>query len=721
MSSSAPADVSAGSREAAAAGAVVALAGSVLFKLATAAGLVAAGSPVTPVILRGAAGFGVDGVLFFALLILGVWLPRTAFGLGVAAGVVGAVDVFFALRFGAPFTPAQLAWAALGAPLSEGGWPALLSLLALAFVLVIAARARPRGPHLIGTACVLLALLGLLGTIVDDDEERRRFGLDESPVAALFQSPRAITSSDASIDDPIVDADPSWSAAVEVAAGAPPRHVVLFLSESTATRFVDDETMPRLMALRRAHSLTFSQHTAQSPISIKAIFSVLCGLHPDPTAKLETTSLPRIDCSSLPETLSARGLDAALFHGGYFAFTDKLAFLGERGFQRLVDGENLPGREQRWHNGWGIDDRAVVDDALAWFDGRPDPRAPSLLVVVPLVPHHEYFLPDDAEKPFGDRTLLERYKNGLRFADDVFARLVDGYRARGVFDDTLFVFAGDHGEAFDEHPRNRLHGSFLYEENVRTPLIIVSTKLFPTTAQTSARPSSHADLLPTILDLLDLPASTSAQGQSLVSSSFLPRPVPLFTAVPTLKVGVRTPRFKLVHDDKSGTDELFDLVADPRERTNLAAAQPQLAAHMRAQALAFLVEQPRRLRAMPKLGSAVWLERVAAAAGLKLADKRVFNMARRCIPFKTSTTTETVLSLPLLDPPARSVGIGVTDESRAARRGAIHADVEGQQIVVDDVFLSSSRVIELSPPRASLSVRIAPSPSGASGCLWLAP
>ena len=129
------------------------------------------------------------------------------------------------------------------------------------------------------------------------------------------------------------------------------------------------------------------------------------------------------------------------------------------------------------------------------------------------------------------------------------------------------------------------------------------------------------------------------------------------------------------------------------------------------------------MRALPQLPSKIWLERAAAAAGLPVSEQRVFNMARRCVPFSTSTTTETVLSFPALSPPASSIGIGVLDGSRAAKRGALHATIEGVEgvVIVDDEFLSSSRVLSLPQPRSSVTVRVAPNPRGARGCVWLAP
>jgi arylsulfatase A-like enzyme len=709
---------------------------------------------VSAVAGRTLTAFAVDAALALALLAAALVLPRrlpTAAAratlalvtlAGVLVGVVGAVDVFFALAFGAPLTPAQRAWGHAASPALAAAVPLLAAVIALVALcaLVVLAWRRPPSIRAVTQLGLALGLAGLIGRgvdhVVDDGRVRRQLGLDDSPVAALLWSPAtrgrgALAAPREALGDDVVDArlhdrgpgQPATAvtAPVLVQREHRPRHVVLYVAESLAARFVDDETMPRLAALQR-QSLVFTDHVAQSPISIKALFSLLCGLHPRPGDELETTAVPALGCASLSEVLAAAGFDAALFHGGYFAFTDKLAFLSERGFQRLVDGENHPRRASTWTNGWGIDDRAVVDEALAWLDGRGDPARPSLLVVVPLVPHHEYFLPPDAPTPFGTATLRDRYRNALRFADDVYARLVDGYRRRGILDDTLFVFVGDHGEAFDEHPRNRLHGSFLYEENLRVPLVLSSRALPPAT---SSRPSSHADVLPTVLDLLGvtLPARAVVQGQSLVGDAYRPAATPLFTAVPTARVGVRGARWKLIHDVAADRDELFDLVDDPRERRDRSADEPALAAALRRRALRYLHDQPALLSSLPQ--KEPWLARVARDNGLALAVTRVFNMERRCIPVASAADAEVVVELRGLHPPARLVGLGVDDHSRQRRRGPLDAVIEAGgrtfAVHVDDRFETSSAVIDV-PAADAVRVRVRPSTrAGVTGCLWLAP
>jgi arylsulfatase A-like enzyme len=720
------------------------LVGGALCKLAMAAGLLSGGAAVVDVVLRWLSAFLQDGVLAAVVLLGARSWPRLAMAVGVVTGVVGAVDVFFALVYGGPLSWHFLAFASSARPGLIAPWPFALSLLGLAALLassLLGSRLRPRNMWLIIAVAVAAGVAGLgvegtAGTL----PERARFGLDRHHLLPLLPlSPLSSSSSSASTSSSMghiipavatVDPEPVVrSAPVVVVDGAPPRHVVLFVSESTASRFVDATTMPTLTSLAGDHAVSFDDHVAETPVSIKSLFSLMCGLPPLPASELETTSLARIDCRSLPEVLVAAGFDAGLFHGGYFAFTDKLAFFNERGFETLIDGENLPTRAEHWSNGWGVDDRAVVDEALRWLDGRLAEHRPSLAVVVPLVPHYDYFLPDDAPRPFGDKTLVDRYKNGLHFADTVLARLVDGYRARGIFDDTLFVIVGDHGEAFDEHPRNRLHGGYLYEENLRAPLVLVGSRRFPAGGQHSGRPSSHVDVAPTIIDLLGLPPVRRAggldviAGQSLVSSAFVPKPTVHFTSYPDPRFAVRSANWKLIVNESPTSTELYRR-GDHGERGTL--DEPRVQAALLAHGQAVLATRSRLLQQAPRLGAS-YMQRAAQSSSLTLSSVRVFNMVRPCISFVAQPTTSTTIVVQGLSPPARTVGIGVTDASRQRRHGGIKAQIAGGDgesepvaVVVDDVFETSSKVSTV-PPSTTLTITVAPSARGAAGCLWLAP
>lgn len=151
-------------------------------------------------------------------------------------------------------------------------------------------------------------------------------------------------------------------------------------------------------------------------------------------------------------------------------------------------------------------------------------------------------------------------------------------------DKTLFVLTSDHGTEFYEHQRFD-HGFTLYDELIHVPLII---KL-PGQKQGKKITDrvSSIDVMPTILDLLDVKQSEKAtkqlRGQSLVPSlqdKAVNRDVYSETNYRdyTFKRSIITPNgWKLIYTLESKTRELYDLKTDPAEKKDLAKAKPKLA------------------------------------------------------------------------------------------------------------------------------------------------
>lgn len=678
----------------------------------------------------------VDTGIVAALLLAALHERRTANAIAVLVGLYAIVNVYVAGAFGSPLTAPMLAYArdASGGHLS--GRPLVATLVALAvfsggaLLLLRRPLSRAREWEVLGAA----TLLAVVSAGVQRD-----LGLHDNALSAFALSLRgASTASERRPYDDAIDIDPKLAApvAVEVAQGRP-RHVVIWLAESVGARRTslfpeapeggDGDTTPRLRALRE-HALLFDRWSANAPVSAKAIFTSLCGLYPLPEASFEARVLPRVACPSLMETLTAKGFDAALFHGGYFAFTDKLALLEERGFDVLMDGESVPDRERWFTNGWGVDDRALVSHGLAWLDGRAEPARPSLAIYIPLVPHYEYWLPPRAPKPFGDATLHARYQNGVAYTDALFGELVDGYRARGILDDTLFVFLGDHGEAFEEHARNKLHAGFLYEENVHVPALFINARLFPT-AQTSARPASHVDLVPTVLSLLGVEAPAGLQGQSLVDQGWRARPVMLGTWYPEALLGLRAGDMKYLRRMQDGSEELFDLARDPLEKHNVAALFPDEVRAHRGRVFDFVERQRSHLLALPSKGDG-FLERAVAAMSASdgsvpvIVRDKAFNMERRCLRV-TPPAAGTLVLTTTTSPPVRLVGLGLTDHARFSKGAPVRARFSSGAatvaLEVNDVFETTSKVRALAAG-GQLTIEIdAAAGKDRSVCITLAP
>lgn len=112
--------------------------------------------------------------------------------------------------------------------------------------------------------------------------------------------------------------------------------------------------------------------------------------------------------------------------------------------------------------------------------------------------------------------LMDLYDGAVASADARLGLLLDRLMALGLYDDTLIIVTGSHGEAFGEHG-DFGHGHLSYEEVMRVPMVV----RFPTTAPVCSGVSDSmmelADVAPTVLDSLGLrPMALGMQGYSLI-------------------------------------------------------------------------------------------------------------------------------------------------------------------------------------------------------------
>jgi arylsulfatase A-like enzyme len=172
------------------------------------------------------------------------------------------------------------------------------------------------------------------------------------------------------------------------------------------------------------------------------------------------------------------------------------------------------------------------------------------------------------------RHFVSQYDGAIRYMDGELKRLVDGLVELDLYEGSMIVICGDHGEAFGDRDLVQ-HGVSVYQDQVRVPLIIK----FPGQhdPRTVAAPVSQIDVLPTILTALGLGAAHDLPGRDLAAGAF-EQPRTLFAESFYLRgFGARFDRIeraalewpmKLVVST-TGTRELYDLSADPRELHDL--------------------------------------------------------------------------------------------------------------------------------------------------------
>lgn len=345
------------------------------------------------------------------------------------------------------------------------------------------------------------------------------------------------------------------------------RNVILVSLESTAAQYLGlygaaPDVAPNLTALAGS-AIVFDNAYAVYPESIKGLLSMLCSVSPAFDQSAESSA--RAPCRSIASMLAGMGYRTALFHSGRFAYLGMEAVVRNRGFDVLADAGDIGGQHE---SSFGADDRSTVDRVLAWIDSIP--RGERFFVTyLPIAGHHPYEVPDRG--PFENGDEFGRYRNALRYGDEVLGSLIAGVRARGLESSTVWMLVGDHGEAFGQHDGNFGHTFQLYEENVHVPFIIAAPGAIPRQLR-SRRIVSAIDIAPTLLELVGGAAAASHEGRSVLDGE--PRMALFFADYSLGLLGLRDGRFKYIYEIESRRSRLFDTNRDPLETVNLATDDP---------------------------------------------------------------------------------------------------------------------------------------------------
>lgn len=331
-------------------------------------------------------------------------------------------------------------------------------------------------------------------------------------------------------------------------------NVLFVLLESTTAEYIDEKTAPNLMRLAR-HGVSFTQHATTFSETYKAAYALF---YSDYLTELGT--LPRnvyerpLPQTSIAEVVRSRGYDTAVFHSGYFDYSD-LGYVWEgKGIDTMVDAYTLSTSQTAdWM--WGAFEETTAEAMRKWLAERGD--RPFFAVYSPMFPHHPYLCPLE-EKPFPETTWENRYRNALHYTDQAVGTLVKQLEERGLMEKTLIVLVGDHGETVSTYPVG--HGLAMTYEELRTPFILSNPVLFPE-AQQSGLFTSHLDVAPTLAALLKLPADPQWLGRDLTAATIEPRQLFLDIDQARLRAVIDNGLLCSI-DDKTGTAELLEMLPD---------------------------------------------------------------------------------------------------------------------------------------------------------------
>jgi arylsulfatase A-like enzyme len=171
--------------------------------------------------------------------------------------------------------------------------------------------------------------------------------------------------------------------------------------------------------------------------------------------------------------------------------------------------------------------------------------------------------------------LLALYDGEVAHTDAQIGRLLEHLAQAGRDEDTLIVVTSDHGDEFFEHGEKG-HRLTLYEEVLDVPLIMAGAGVADPGRRLQGV-TEHADVTPTILELLGLPAAEYVTGSSLAAAlagDELPADrvgvARLRRSAQRLITSVRGADWKVVIDriEKTGVERIacYDLSTDPAEQ-----------------------------------------------------------------------------------------------------------------------------------------------------------
>lgn len=349
------------------------------------------------------------------------------------------------------------------------------------------------------------------------------------------------------------------------------------------------DTMPRMVA--RSGWITVERAVASGTWTVPSTAALLSGrdLPYNGLRYFDTSGVVgTLEVPSLVESLHRAGFATALFSGNDLVLDPENGITSGFLHTRAVDED--PGNAE-----------AAVEEALAWIESAVGADERFFVMLQPIDPHAPYTPSADDRGRWADPSVLpfsydegteaqvakleiamadaasdaERraiaasaraaYDEQIPAVDRALDDLIAGLERLGRAEETLVIFASDHGESFYDGPPSYLgHGRATRKEVIHVPLGFWGASL--TTAHVQCL-ASNMDVVPTALELLGVAGPGYTDGRSLLTGCR----EEAFSGVYEFRHGVESISAvsglsldaQVVHDCGTGERFAFDLNGDP--------------------------------------------------------------------------------------------------------------------------------------------------------------
>jgi phosphoglycerol transferase MdoB-like AlkP superfamily enzyme len=314
--------------------------------------------------------------------------------------------------------------------------------------------------------------------------------------------------------------------------GDPKRYnVVIVVMESMCTFKMGDYGGPNLtpnLDTLIKHSLYFNNFYSSGIHTFNGIYSTLYG-YPGMLRWQPLKDLGHVKYDGLSEELKKQGYNTIYFTTHDDQFDNVGGFLRYNGFDRIISQANYPSSEVI--SVLGVPDHFMFHFSLSELDDLAKKGSPFLCTYMTASDHGPWIIPTNI--PFKP-TAKNEQDRATQYADWAIGNFLKEASTRPWFNNTIFVFLGDHGLSMG-------HTYDLSLSYHHIPCIFYAPKLIPE-PKTVSNLGGQIDVYPTLMDLLNLPYTNLTMGEDLLKIN---RPYMYFSDDD--KVGCIGHRYYFIH------------------------------------------------------------------------------------------------------------------------------------------------------------------------------